>query len=196
MQGSDAFTQYQAGQIREFLHRKTRADRDEQKRIRQGLRRLRFYISDFADARAGFTAADFDRLVQRGAISIIGESGPHGRSDRLASRSQPAAAAASPPEGSSSRFEILRSRYRPAAIKVLFVGESPPAGGTFFYLGNSILARHTQRAFQEVYRAKFTGPCEFLTAFAGLGCFLDDLCLSPVNRTTSSGWGDRTGARR
>jgi len=30
-------------------------------------------------------------------------------------------------------LDKLRLRYRPDKISVLFVGESPPAGGTFFY---------------------------------------------------------------
>lgn len=46
-------------------------------------------------------------------------------------------------------FERLRARYRPERIVALFVGQSPPAGGTFFYFANSNLYRHTERAFRE-----------------------------------------------
>jgi hypothetical protein len=39
--------------------------------------------------------------------------------------------------------EVLRGRYRPDVIRVLLVGESPPAGGTFFYAANYNLYRAT-----------------------------------------------------
>jgi hypothetical protein len=38
-----------------------------------------------------------------------------------------------------SSLESLRQSYRPQQVRVLFVGESPPAGGTFFYRANSNL---------------------------------------------------------
>ena len=50
-----------------------------------------------------------------------------------------------------SETEELRARYRPSAIRVLFVGEAPPASGTFFYAQNSqvsaICAHHWRRAW-------------------------------------------------
>ena len=36
----------------------------------------------------------------------------------------------------SSDLEGIRKKYQPNKIQVLFIGESPPAGGTFFYLAN------------------------------------------------------------
>jgi len=36
-------------------------------------------------------------------------------------------------------YKALRLSYKPPQIKVLYVGESRPQNGTFFYLGNSIL---------------------------------------------------------
>ena len=78
-------------------------------------------------------------------------------------------------------LEELRQRYKPHKVSVLFVGESPPAKGTFFYKGDSNLAQYTQEAFSEVFGAAFESPESFLEQFRLLGCYLEDLCLTPVN---------------
>lgn len=52
---------------------------------------------------------------------------------------------------------------------MLFVGESPPAGGTFVYAANSNLYRATKDAFQQGVLDLLTG--DFLDDFAALGCF-------------------------
>jgi hypothetical protein len=75
--------------------------------------------------------------------------------------------------------EDLRARYRPDDIDVLFIGESPPAGGTFFYAANSNLYYATGEAFRRGVPELLSG--DFLDDFRALGCFLDDLCLRPVN---------------
>jgi hypothetical protein len=67
-------------------------------------------------------------------------------------------------------------------MKVLFVGESPPAGGTFFYKGDSGLAKYTKLAFQRAYGLPDLAMADFLYGFKASGCYLDDLCLKPVNR--------------
>lgn len=74
----------------------------------------------------------------------------------------------------------LRDRYRPSRIRVLFVGESPPAGGTFFYASNSKLYAATRTAFETGVPELLLGR-DFLDDFQALGCYLDDLCLQPVN---------------
>lgn len=76
--------------------------------------------------------------------------------------------------------ERLRQRYRPDDVRVLFVGESPPAGGTFFYRANSKLFDATREAF-EAALPRLRREEDFLSAFQRLGCYLDDLCLEPVN---------------
>jgi hypothetical protein len=42
--------------------------------------------------------------------------------------------------------EVTRARYRPDRITTLFVGESAPASGAFFYHGDSAMLRYMQRA--------------------------------------------------
>lgn len=62
---------------------------------------------------------------------------------------------------------------------MLFVGESPPAGGTFFYRANSKLYFATEHAFALAVPG-LVGD-DFLESFQLLGCYLDDLCLRPAN---------------
>lgn len=77
--------------------------------------------------------------------------------------------------------EALRARYRPGTIKVLFVGESAPAGGTFFYAGNSQVFYALREAL-----APHLGPGDFLANFQASGFFLDDLSLEPIDWQTAS----------
>jgi len=76
--------------------------------------------------------------------------------------------------------ERLRRRYRPARVQVLFVGESPPASGRFFYQRDSGLYRAVRSAFVKAF-PQLDGT-DFLEAFRDLGCYLVDLCATPVNR--------------
>lgn len=77
-------------------------------------------------------------------------------------------------------LEAVRRQFLPKNVSVLFIGESPPAGGTFFYLANSKLYEATKEAFRSALPDLVRGP-NFLERFAKLGCYLDDLCLEPVN---------------
>ena len=76
--------------------------------------------------------------------------------------------------------EVLRQQFRPKRVSVLFVGESPPAGGTFFYRANSLLYEATREAFNAAV-PDLVRDGGFLDRFRDLGCYLDDLCLQPVN---------------
>lgn len=80
-----------------------------------------------------------------------------------------------------SSLEELRQSYKPETVRVLFVGESHPAGGTFFYKADSKLFRYTLEAFSEVYGHSCPEGAAFLSFFQQLGCYLDDLYLEPVN---------------
>jgi len=74
--------------------------------------------------------------------------------------------------------EATRARYRPDRIATLFVGESAPASGAFFYHGDSAMLRYMQRATEA---ALGVGSGDFLDRFKAWGWFLDDLVLTPVN---------------
>ena len=78
------------------------------------------------------------------------------------------------------RREVLRQRYRPARVHLLFVGEAPPASGLFFYRADSGLFRAIRKAFITAFPALRSK--DFLKSFQGLGCYLVDLCRTPVDR--------------
>jgi len=77
--------------------------------------------------------------------------------------------------------ESKRREYKPSNTLVLFVGESPPANGTFFYCGDSNLAWYTREAFEAAF-GELGGASQFLEAFRDKGFYLADLCRDPVNR--------------
>lgn len=84
---------------------------------------------------------------------------------------------------SNAARERLRRSYRPKRVRMLFIGESPPASGRFFYQADSGLYRAVRetflRAFPEIPRD------EFLAVFRDLGCYLVDLCGQPVDNLAS-----------
>jgi hypothetical protein len=73
-----------------------------------------------------------------------------------------------------NRLEELRKSFRPDRITTLFVGESAPHSGRFFYCGNSSLFYAMKRALG--------GQASFLDDFKSMGFYLDDLVLVPVNK--------------
>ncbi len=77
--------------------------------------------------------------------------------------------------------EALRQRYRPDDIVVLFVGESAPAGGTFFYQADSNLFRATHEACALAFGNVPDGTA-FLRWFRDHGFWLCDLADRSVNR--------------
>ncbi|HHY35945.1 MAG TPA: hypothetical protein GX510_10035 [Firmicutes bacterium] len=83
---------------------------------------------------------------------------------------------------STEECERLRSLYRPEKVRILFVGKSLPAQGTFFYLGTSNLYKSIREAFEKVYGVRVgQDPSSFMRFFRDCGCYLDDLCLEPVD---------------
>jgi hypothetical protein len=76
--------------------------------------------------------------------------------------------------------ERLRQRHRPDHVRILFVGESPPASGRFFYQADSGLYRAVRDAFLTAFPP--LKKTEFLDSFRSLGCYLVDLCGEPVDK--------------
>jgi putative transcriptional regulator len=81
----------------------------------------------------------------------------------------------------ASNAKRLRARYLPSKIKVLFVGEAPPTGGTFFYAGTSQMYRH----LRETLQSRLGDPHDFLQAFKDRGYFLDDLVMEPFGQISA-----------
>ena len=77
--------------------------------------------------------------------------------------------------------EILRASYKPNKIKILIVGESAPAGGTFFY-DKSNMTLYTKKAFENAFDKSFSNEKDFLDFFKNQNCYLDDICLTPIDK--------------
>lgn len=75
-------------------------------------------------------------------------------------------------------YKKVREKYDPRKqnkrIKVLFIGESPPGNGTYFYCANSKLYHATKEAFEKAYNNKRLSHPDFLECFKHLGCYLKD----------------------
>jgi hypothetical protein len=79
-------------------------------------------------------------------------------------------------------IELIRYRNKPEKIKILFVGESRPVNGTFFYNQNSNLYKNTKKAFDDFYQInRFSLDC-----FKSLGCWLYDICNQPMNHLNAA----------
>jgi hypothetical protein len=74
--------------------------------------------------------------------------------------------------------ETTRLHFRPKQITTLFVGESAPASGDFFYYGTSAMTRYMREAVESA----LGGTDDFLETFNGYGWYLDDLSLLPVDK--------------
>jgi len=83
------------------------------------------------------------------------------------------------PEKPDAR-EVDRESYRPARVRLLFIGEAPPASGRFFYHADSGLYRAMRTAFITAIPVLENG--DFLKQFQDLGCYLVDLCETAVDR--------------
>ncbi len=89
--------------------------------------------------------------------------------------------------------EAVRASYRPKRITTLFVGESAPHSGKFFYYGNNTLLRQMRRAVERALGEKG----DFLETFKAYGWYLDDLVLTPVDHLSKSErMAERLGAQK
>jgi hypothetical protein len=77
--------------------------------------------------------------------------------------------------------ESIRQSFKPESVRLLLIGESPPASGRFFYV-RSAMTTYTSRAFETAHRVSFKNNSDFLNYFKACGCYLDDLSHSPVNQ--------------
>jgi hypothetical protein len=78
-------------------------------------------------------------------------------------------------------IEAIRKRFLPARITTLFVGESAPQSGKFFYSGQTAMTTNMKRAVE----LAFGKSDDFLKTFQAYGWFLDDLVPEPVNHLKS-----------
>lgn len=77
-------------------------------------------------------------------------------------------------------YEEIREECKPKNVEMLFVGESRPKSGDFFYYENTDLYRYTKKAFENA-GVKFS-----LDKFKELNCWLYDVCDKPVNHLSKA----------
>ena len=83
--------------------------------------------------------------------------------------------------------EKIRKMYLPNRVRLLLVGESPPASGKFFYCGDSSMKTYTARAFAHAYGLPpFGDSDEFFAFFKEHGCYLDDISVIPIDKMSNS----------
>ena len=108
-------------------------------------------------------------------------------------------AISSPIIASASRFTIedyaqAREKYQPHKIKILFVAESPPSSGGYFYFSETIGKDHL---FRETMKALDLWPVSrplrrgvdkrpLLERFRSNGFFLIDTCELPVDKLSTT----------
>jgi len=86
----------------------------------------------------------------------------------------------SDPPREQRRRERLRRQYRPSHLRLLFIGEAPPASGRFFYRRDSGLYRAIRDSFRTVDPS--IADADFLPLFQTAGCYLIDVCPHPVDQ--------------
>src|SRR5215469_2298624 len=106
----------------------------------------------------------------------MGSSEQRGRLDRLGKEAHFQMAASLSIQAERER---LRRWHRPARVRLLFIGESPPASGRFFYCRDSGLYRAIRDAFR-IIDPTITDD-GFLDLFQKSGCYLIDACARPVD---------------
>ena len=82
-------------------------------------------------------------------------------------------------------IEELREKFKPETVRVLLVGESPPAEGTFFY-DRSLMTTYTKKAFEAALGQSFPSDAEFFEHMRQTGFYLEDLSQVPVDKLPPS----------
>lgn len=127
---------------------------------------------------AGATGRTPSRLIRDWTLERLATALPDALPRSVGVREAPSAYAAE----DSAGYERLRQQYRPQdRIRLLLVGESRPAGGSFFYLANSNLYRATLEAWQAAFGPMPEGE-SLLRRLQSEGVWLYDLAPAPVNR--------------
>lgn len=120
MKGKSNFTKSECVILKRLIKRKVNSNKSEQKNIRNEMRDMNFYISDFTDKK-GFDVDDFSQLIEDGKITIVEDediSIEDGRSQELSNKSQ------SKSLHSMKNCACLEA-YVPASPRILILGTMP-----------------------------------------------------------------------
>jgi hypothetical protein len=80
----------------------------------------------------------------------------------------------------SEKRDALRRKFFPKHVRILFIGESHPASGRFFYSADSGLYRAVRNLFQAADPS--ISDENFLLRFQECGCYLIDTCADAVDK--------------
>lgn len=72
MKGKRVFTESEINRLRSIIRKKVISSRNEQKKIRNEIRKIGFYFSDYSNKK-GYTVDDLESLISDGSIQIIGK---------------------------------------------------------------------------------------------------------------------------
>jgi hypothetical protein len=188
VKGRGSFTRGEVSRLRGLIREKQTADRARQKTLRNSMRGLGFYISDWTDRTDGFTVSDFDALLERGLIAVVDDGSRETDSDADAA-SMPAIETPSQAAGSMgarearARREAAAARYRPQEVDLLLVAEAPPAAlDRYFYFPD---VREQDGLFRHVCRAVLdrepsrSAKADQLAELCSQGVYLIDLQEEP-----------------
>tara|TARA_R100000306_G_scaffold62292_1_gene68249 strand:+ start:7567 stop:8430 length:864 start_codon:yes stop_codon:yes gene_type:complete len=72
VKGKNQFSKSEFKQLKILIKEKQTADKTEQKSIRNRIRKIGFYFSDFSNKKKGYDISDLEQLVKTGQIKIVG----------------------------------------------------------------------------------------------------------------------------
>ena len=120
MKGKSNFTKSECVILMRLIKRKVNSNKSEQKNIRNEMRDMNFYISDFTDKK-GFDVDDFSQLIEDGKITIVEDediSIEDDRSQELSNKSQSISL-------HSMDNCVCLEAYVPTSPRILILGTMP-----------------------------------------------------------------------
>lgn len=78
-------------------------------------------------------------------------------------------------------YKRLRNEYLPKNLKIIFIAESPPAAGTFFYNPDGEITEQLFSAMMKLISHKPKAKKDGLLEFANKGLLVVDAVYQPVN---------------
>lgn len=120
MKGKSNFTKSESVILMRLIKRKVNSNKSEQKKIRDEMRDMDFYISDFTDKK-GFDVDDFSQLIEDGKITIVEDediSIEDDRSQELSNKNQSISL-------HSMDNCVCLEAYVPTSPRILILGTMP-----------------------------------------------------------------------
>ena len=84
-------------------------------------------------------------------------------------------------ESHLAKYKEMREAYRPEGIRIIFVLESPPKSGKYFYNSDGTVREQLFQAMMKFIKATPSNKQDGLRAFKDQGFIVVDASYSPVN---------------